>query len=234
MPCARRARSVVGNIEYGQADILKLGSLGRTFDVIESSGVLHHIADPLAGWRTLLSLLRPGGLMAVGLYSEIARADIVEGAGLHRRARLRSTADDIRRCRQESARRTRAVRRFKNIDASDDFFSTSDCRDLLFHVQEHRLTIPQIAGFLADNDLAFIGFEVDPAIASAVPGMKFPRDTGDDRSRILGRLRARASRHVFRHVPVLGAESRLRPLGLARRAIDFGMRFNDSTRARLR
>jgi len=25
----------------------------------------------------------------------------------------------------------------------DDFFSLSECRDLLFHVQEHRFTIPQ-------------------------------------------------------------------------------------------
>ena len=65
------------NIEYAQADILKLGALGRTFDLIESSGVLHHLADPLAGWDVLLSLLRPGGFMMIGLYSEIARAEIV-------------------------------------------------------------------------------------------------------------------------------------------------------------
>ena len=52
--------------------------------------------------------------------------------------------------------------RFKNIVTSGDFFSTSGCRDLLFHVQEHRLTLPQIADFLAENGLAFIGFDLDP------------------------------------------------------------------------
>ena len=61
------------NIEYAQADILNLSTLGRTFDRIETVGVLHHLADPKAGWRVLLSLLAPNGTMRVGLYSEIAR-----------------------------------------------------------------------------------------------------------------------------------------------------------------
>ena len=34
------------NVEYAQADILKLGTLGRSFDRIEAMGVLHHLADP--------------------------------------------------------------------------------------------------------------------------------------------------------------------------------------------
>jgi hypothetical protein len=42
-----------------------------------------------------------------------------------------------------------------------DFFSVSGCRDLLFHVQEHRLGIPQIKKFLDSEGLAFIGFELD-------------------------------------------------------------------------
>ena len=41
-----------------------------------------------------------------------------------------------------------------------DFFSTSECRDLFFHVQEHRLTLPQIEAFLADNGLAVLGFDL--------------------------------------------------------------------------
>ncbi|MFZ3337364.1 MAG: tetratricopeptide repeat protein, partial [Xanthobacteraceae bacterium] len=62
-----------GNIEFAQADIMMLGSLARQFDFIDASGVLHHLADPWSGWRILLSLLRPGGVMQVGLYSEAAR-----------------------------------------------------------------------------------------------------------------------------------------------------------------
>src|SRR5207302_1150253 len=67
----------VSSIDYAQADLLKLETLDRRFDVIEAGGVLHHLADPFVGWRTLLSLLRPGGVMLLGFYSEIARRDVV-------------------------------------------------------------------------------------------------------------------------------------------------------------
>src|SRR5262249_29785367 len=75
---ARRKTSELGldNITYAQADILKLGSLGRTFDLIDSRGVLHHLADPEAGWRALLSLLPPSGLMAARLYSQPRPRDL--------------------------------------------------------------------------------------------------------------------------------------------------------------
>ena len=67
---------VAPHIEYAQADILRLASLDRNFEVIDSSGVLHHMADPFEGWRILLSLLQPGGLMHLGLYSEAGRRDV--------------------------------------------------------------------------------------------------------------------------------------------------------------
>src|SRR4029077_12275077 len=54
------------NVEYAQADILKLGTIERRFDHIEAVGVLHPLADPKAGWRLLLSLLRPDGTMHIG------------------------------------------------------------------------------------------------------------------------------------------------------------------------
>ena len=151
--------TLASSIEYAQADILKLGSINRSFDLIEVSGVLHHLADPLAGWRALLRPLRSGGFMHVGLYSELARHDVVAGRQFIADRGYRPTVEDIRRCRQDLLNSP-----LKGVAKAGDFFSTSECRDLLFHVQEHRLTIPEIKSFLAENDLNFIGFEFSPRL----------------------------------------------------------------------
>ena len=103
---AKRKTQELGmtNIEYAQADILKLGDIARTFDIIESVGVLHHLADPFDGWRTLLSRLRPGGFMCLGFYSEIARRHVVKAREFIAARGYASTPDDIRRFRQDRAR----------------------------------------------------------------------------------------------------------------------------------
>lgn len=151
---ARRKSREMGldNIEYAVADILNLGSLDRRFDLIEAIGVLHHLADPEAGWRVLLSLLRPGGVMRIGLYSALARRQLDAGQKLIGERGYRPTADDIRSWRQDLIRHGQPI-------ASSDFFTTSGCRDLCFNVMEHRFTLPQIKGFLEAHKLTLLGLE---------------------------------------------------------------------------
>jgi SAM-dependent methyltransferase len=162
---ARRKTRDLGlrNIEYAQADILDLGTIDRTFDSIESVGVLHHLAEPTAGWRVLVSLLRPGGRMRIGLYSSLARRVIVEARARIAARGYRATADDIRRCRQDIISE---AQHWKMLIGAKDFYSMSGCRDLLFNVMEHRFTIPEIAAFLNENHLSFLGFEPfdDPTV----------------------------------------------------------------------
>jgi len=147
---------LAARIEYAQADILKLGSIGRSFDVVDACGVLHHMADPLAGWRILLSLLRSGGFMHLAFYSDAGRADVATTRAFIADRKFGSTPEDIRRCRQELlATPLASVTRFT------DFFTTSECRDLLFHVHESRVTIPLIRDFIRENGLTFVGFEFD-------------------------------------------------------------------------
>lgn len=161
-------------IEYAQADILKLGSLDRSFDIIEAGGVLHHLADPWTGWRVLLSLLRPGGFMMLGFYSEVARRDIVQLRRVIAKHGYGSMVNEIRQCRQI------LVELGKNSDfeiklEAPDFFSISGCRDLLFHVQEHRMTLTSIDAFLCENNLSFLGFEIEEDALRAYR-LRFPDD----------------------------------------------------------
>jgi SAM-dependent methyltransferase len=151
----------ISNIEYAQADILHLGNIARTFDIIAADGVLHHLADPFRGWQTLLSRLRPGGFMKLGFYSQLARRHVVKVRELIAARGYASTADAIRRFRQELAEED-ASAELQWLSKTSDFYSTSECRDLLFHAQEHRLTLDQIASFLSESGLHFIGFELDP------------------------------------------------------------------------
>src|ERR1700722_8673580 len=127
---AKRKTKELGitNIEYAQADILKLGDIARSFDIIVSAGVLHHLADPFAGWRTLLSLLRPGGFMFLGFYSELSRKHVVKAREIIAARGYSSIPDDIRRFRQDLAVGNAGVE-LQSLSQGQDFFSTSDCRD---------------------------------------------------------------------------------------------------------
>jgi tetratricopeptide (TPR) repeat protein/SAM-dependent methyltransferase len=173
---ARRKSNERGlkNIEYAQGDITQLGSIGRTFDIIVSVGVLHHLADPMVGWRELLSLLRPGGFMLLGFYSECARQSIVAARKYIAEQGYASTAQDIRRCRQDLIALENGML-FNQLKLFRDFYSTSECRDLLFHVQEHRLTLPQIKSMLAELGLHFIGFLLEPQVSNRYKQC-FPQD----------------------------------------------------------
>jgi 2-polyprenyl-3-methyl-5-hydroxy-6-metoxy-1,4-benzoquinol methylase len=181
---AKRMSRVFGvhNVEYAQADVLELASVGRTFHVIEASGVLHHLADPIEGWRVLLAVLRPGGFMHVGLYSKAARAQIRAARAFLAEKEVGPSPSDIRRCRQELLSTP-----MKSVANYADYFSISECRDLLFHVQEHQLTIPEIDSFLRRHNLQFIGFELAPGIVASYR-FRFPED------RCMANL---ASWHVF-------------------------------------
>lgn len=153
----RMARQLsVDNVEFYQGDILGLSALGRQFPVIESSGVLHHMRNPDAGLASLTGLLRPGGMLKLGLYSELARQGVVAARARIAELGLAPSEDSIRAFR-------RAVLSGQELPGSNiarfgDFYDLDSCRDLVFHVQEHRFTIPQLRAFLDRQSLRFIGF----------------------------------------------------------------------------
>lgn len=151
----REAR--IDTIQYAQADILKLAALGLTFDFIEAGGVLHHMADPAAACRELAGLLRPGGVMRVALYSKGATPHVAATRALAGSLGLSGNLEDIRRLRQ-AVRASPDGAPARTVMLAPDFYAASECRDLLLHVQEHRLTIPQLKDIVAQSGCAFSDF----------------------------------------------------------------------------
>lgn len=141
-------------ITYAQADLLELGDSGLSFDMVQSAGVLHHMDDPFEGARQICKLLKPGGFIALGLYSAMARAHLQPAKTLGKTY----TAETVREFRQTiiDASEDDPIR--GPAVASRDFYATSGCRDLLMHVQEHQLRISDLRRMLDENGLVFLGF----------------------------------------------------------------------------
>jgi SAM-dependent methyltransferase len=54
----------------------ELSTLGLDFDLVVSTGVLHHMPDPVAGMKALAGCLRRDGAMAVMLYAKYGRIGV--------------------------------------------------------------------------------------------------------------------------------------------------------------
>lgn len=64
------------NLELHSLPIEEVSSLGREFDLVVSTGVLHHMANPKVGMKALASCLRPDGVAAIMLYARYGRIGV--------------------------------------------------------------------------------------------------------------------------------------------------------------
>ena len=165
----------VGNIDFRQGDILGLAELDRRFHLIECTGVLNALNDPMVGWRVLNGLLRKGGLMKIGLYSETARRHVIAAQNFVTEQGYPSTPEGIRQCRRDIALLPED-RIEKKVMNNRDFYSISSCRDLIFHVRELCFTVPQISAMLRELGLRFIGFELSQLELLAAYRAAYPDD----------------------------------------------------------
>ncbi len=155
----RRARELgVRNVEFRQLDILDARELDGEFAIIESSGVIHHMREPAEGLAALTGKLAPGGLLKLGLYSRRARRLVTQAREHIAAARIEATPEAIRAFR--AALLAGHIEGLEALAESSDLYATSACRDLLFHVQEHQFTPPEIGDLLAGEGLVFLGFQL--------------------------------------------------------------------------
>jgi len=169
--CRRADELGIQNVEFVQADILQLPSTGRSFEFVETTGVLHHMADPFEGWFSLSRMVKPGGFMGIGLYSEIGRRGIQRCRDLVASWEFPSGPDGLRQARNRLAGLAEA----SALVRLNDFYVTSEFRDLLLHVKEHQMSLPKLAEFLRSTDLRFLGFLVDQSTLTRYCA-RFPED----------------------------------------------------------
>jgi hypothetical protein len=102
--------------------------------------------------------------MKIGLYSELARQHIAKMREEINQSGIGSSDGEMRTFRDYVINSDKE--HYKRECHSDDFYSLSTVRDLLFHVQEHRFTIPQIKDYLLELELGFCGFEAHTIVDS--------------------------------------------------------------------
>ncbi|MDP2205917.1 MAG: methyltransferase domain-containing protein [Alphaproteobacteria bacterium] len=148
------------NIRFRHGDLLHLDFPDHYFDAIFCHGVLHHMQDPIAGWKSLLRCLKPDGIMRIALYSEKARRDFVAAQRIIAQKGLARTAEAMKAFRRDAVNIVPYKIYESLINNSSDYYQLSSLRDLLFHEQEHRMTLPQIGRIFDDLGLKLAEFSV--------------------------------------------------------------------------
>ena len=68
-----KIRNKVERVGFVQMNIFELAIKDKSFDVVISSGVLHHTKDPRRAFASIVKKAKPGGIVVVGLYNWFAR-----------------------------------------------------------------------------------------------------------------------------------------------------------------
>lgn len=149
----------VKNIDYFHADILKIPEASRKFDLIACGGVLHHMASPEAGLKSLAKVLKPGGLMYIAVYSTAARRTISKHRKLINAQKIAPTVENIREYRAR-------IVTSKLEEASPvffrDFYNLHECRDLLFHTHEKTYSWTEVKDLVSSANLEIVKTVVPP------------------------------------------------------------------------
>lgn len=152
---ARRAGLAEGaRLSFRQASIEDLAPETRPFDYIVSSGVLHHLANPVEGARRLAAVLAPTGGIGGMVYAPHGRHGVyVLQEALRRLVGERDLAEQVGVARQVLAGLP-ATHPFKPQQFADqDWNGDAGLVDLLLHVQDRSFTVPQLFTLLDESGL---------------------------------------------------------------------------------
>jgi SAM-dependent methyltransferase len=130
----------VTGVQFVETDLHRPGLRAGAFDVVYTSGVLHHTRDPRASFEAILPLLRPGGTIVIGLYNAFARIPLRLRRVIARLTGCRWIPFDpvLRDRKSEPARREAWI------------------RDQYRHPEEHRHTVAEIRSWFEENGVEYL------------------------------------------------------------------------------
>jgi SAM-dependent methyltransferase len=128
LAAAAARRFEIDSATFVESDLNRPGLRAGAFDVVISLGVLHHTPDPAAAFARIVPLVRPGGMIVVGLYHSVARLPL-------RLRRLIAKATGYRWIPFDPVLRDRA---------SEPERRAAWLRDQYRHPEEHRHTVGEV------------------------------------------------------------------------------------------
>lgn len=146
----------LANLELAQLPIEAAASLGRDFDLIAATGVLHHLADPQQGGRVLGSMLKPDGVMVVMLYGRHGRVGVDMLRDVFTSLRLRQDETALGIVKDTLAQLPENHPYW--LPNFNDTQYDSGIVDLLLNARERNYTVPECVAFAAETGLAFQGW----------------------------------------------------------------------------
>jgi SAM-dependent methyltransferase len=150
-----KRKHALDNLQMRQLPVERAGELGRAFEHVVCTGVLHHLPDPDVGLRALCDVLAPAGALHLMVYAPYGRAGIYLLQDYCRRLGVGQTPAEIR----DLAATLKALPPDHPIAPllrnSPDFASMAGLADALLHPQDRSYSVPQLLDFLRRTDLSF-------------------------------------------------------------------------------
>ena len=143
------------NLELHELPVERAADLGRTFDYIISTGVLHHLPDPESGLRALSQVLAPDGAMHLMLYAPYGRAGIYMLQDYCRRLRVGTSSDEIRQLAESLGALPANHPLGPLLRNAPDFATEAGLADALLHPRDRSYSVPELFEFLASAGLSF-------------------------------------------------------------------------------
>jgi SAM-dependent methyltransferase len=143
------------NLELHRLPIERAGELGRDFDLIISTGVLHHMANPDEGLRALAACLRTDGVLAVMLYATYGRLGVQMMQSTFRDLGLTQDEPSIALVRDAIAQLDPSHPLATYLNIASDLADDAGLVDTFLHGRERTFTIDECQELVASAGLVF-------------------------------------------------------------------------------